>query len=87
MPFRTPYTSTRLSWRPPCALLLFRGYHARRTTLLFWSSLCFIGLALNSALMLIDLYVFPGVDLSFLRSAIALTGMTVLLFGLIWSIR
>jgi hypothetical protein len=37
--------------------------------------------------MLIDLYVFPGVDLSFLRSAIALTGMTVLLFGLIWSIR
>jgi len=50
----------------------------------FWSSLCFAGLALNSILTFIDLVVVPDVDLSPLRSGIALVAMALLLYGLIW---
>lgn len=67
-----------------CAVLLFRGYRARRTALLFWSSLCFVGLALNNALLLVDLYAFPAVDLFLPRTFVALAAVGVLLYGLIW---
>jgi hypothetical protein len=67
-----------------CAVLLFRGYHRNRTRLLFWSSLCFVGLALNNALLLADLYLVPDIDLFVPRAGTALIGMGVLLFGLIW---
>lgn len=67
-----------------CAVLLLRGYRASRTRLLFWSSLCFLALALNNAMLLLDLYVIPSVDLFFPRTAIALAGIAALLYGLIW---
>jgi len=67
-----------------CAVLLFRGYRHSRTRLLFWSSLCFTGLALNNALLLVDLYLVPNLDLFVLRTGIAFIGMSTLLFGLIW---
>lgn len=67
-----------------CAVLLFRGYRRSRTRLLFWSSLCFLGLALNNALLLVDLYVVPDIDLFVPRTGVALLGMGVLLYGLIW---
>ena len=67
-----------------CAILLWRGYRHSRTRLLFWSALCFIGLALNNALLLVDLYVVPNTDLFVVRTGAALIGMTVLLYGLIW---
>jgi hypothetical protein len=70
-----------------CAVLLLRAYRARRTALLFWSSLCFFGLALNNGLLLLDLYVFPQVDLFVPRTAIALGAMSMLLYGLIWDAR
>ena len=38
-----------------CAALLFQGYRRSGTRLLFWSSLCFAGLALNNALLFVDL--------------------------------
>lgn len=42
-------------------------------------------LALNNILLFIDLIVVPAsVDLSLWRGATALTGVSVLLFGLIW---
>ncbi len=66
-----------------CAVLLFRGYHERRTSLLFWSSLCLIGLALNNALLLVDLYVVPTVDLFVLRTTVALVAVMLPLYGLI----
>jgi hypothetical protein len=66
-----------------CAVLLFRGYRASRSALLFWSSLCFIGLAANNLLLLVDRYLVPHVDLLMLRSAAALAGMSVLVYGLI----
>jgi hypothetical protein len=67
-----------------CAVLLFRGYRLNRTRLLFWSALCFTGLALNNALLLVDLYIVPDTDLFVLRTSVALAGMLVLLYGLIW---
>ena len=67
-----------------CAWLLFRGYRRSRTRLLFWSALCFTGFALNNALLLMDLYVFPQTDLFLLRSVTALAAVGVMLFGLIW---
>ena len=68
-----------------CAAMLYRGYRAHRTRLLFWSSLCFGGLALNNILTFLDLVIITTtVDLSVLRSAIAVASMAVLLYGLIW---
>jgi hypothetical protein len=67
-----------------CAILLWKGYRRSRTRLLFWSALCFIGLAVNNALLLVDLYLVPNTDLFVVRTGAALLGMTVLLYGLIW---
>ena len=66
-----------------CALLLLRGYRTSRARLLFWSSLCFAGLALNNVVLLIDLFVVPDVDLSLLRNLTALASMLILLYGLV----
>jgi hypothetical protein len=70
-----------------CAGLLIRSYRARRSRLLLWSSACFIGLALNNALLVIDLMVVPQIDLSLLRTAVAAVAMFLLLVGLIWESR
>jgi len=67
-----------------CAVMLFSGYRANRTGLLFWSSLCFAGLAINNILLFLDLIIVPNVDLSLWRSAVALAAMIGLLYGLIW---
>ena len=70
-----------------CAILLLKGYRATRTRLLFWASLSFAGLALNNVLLFIDLIMLPAVDLSIWRAAVALAGMSILLYGLIWESR
>ena len=70
-----------------CAWLLYRGYRSARTHLLFWSSLCFAGLALNNLMLLADLYVLTAVDLFLLRTGIALAAMVALIYGLIWDAR
>lgn len=67
-----------------CAVLLFRGYRQSRTRLLFWSSICFTGLALNNVLLVVDLVIVPTIDLSAWRSGIALVAMIVFLFGLVF---
>ena len=67
-----------------CAVLLFRSYRASRTRLLFWSSLCFVGLALNNVMLILDLYV-VSTDLFYARTLVALGAMAMLIFGLIWS--
>ena len=71
-----------------CAVLLLRAYRRQRTRLLLWSSLCFVLLALNNILLFVDLIVVPSeIDLSLWRSGVALAGVGVLLFGLIWESR
>jgi hydrogenase/urease accessory protein HupE len=66
-----------------CAWLLFRQFRRTRGGLLFWSTLCFVCLAITNVLLFVDLVLLPNVDMSVLRSAITLMGMLMLLFGLI----
>lgn len=42
-----------------CALLLFNRYRRQRSRLLLLSTLCFLGLAVNSVLLFIDGSLFP----------------------------
>ena len=67
-----------------CAVLLFRGWSASRSRLLFWSGLCFAGLAVNNILLFLDLVVFATtVDLRMVRNLTALGSVAVLVHGLI----
>lgn len=70
-----------------CAGLLLRSYLAGRVRLLLWSALCFIGLAVNNLLLVLDQTVLSDVDLQLLRDASGLAAVSVLLFGLIWESR
>jgi hypothetical protein len=70
-----------------CAGLLFRSYRAQHSRLLLWSTLCFMGLAINNALLVIDLLVLPEIDLRVLRAAIGFLSGLVLLGGLVWEQR
>lgn len=64
-----------------CTALLGREYLKTRARLLLWSSLCFIGLSLNNALLFVDLVIYPGQDLRLLRILASLVGMLFLLYG------
>ena len=70
-----------------CAVLLISGYRKSQTRLLFWSGLCFAGLAVESGLAFVDLVLFPAVDLYLLRLGTSVIAMAMLLFGLIWGER
>jgi hypothetical protein len=67
-----------------CSVLLWRAYLASRARLLLWSSLSFVGLALNNLLLFIDLILVPTVDLALYRSLTGASAVMVLLLGLIW---
>ena len=73
-----------------CAVMLWRGFAQSRARFLMWSSLCFAGLAINNILLFVDKLVLPDVDsfagISFpiWRSAAALIGLALLIYGLIW---
>ena len=69
------------------AILLLRTWRRRGTRLLLWSSLCFVGLAVNNIILFVDVVVVPGVDLIALRTGTALASVLLLLFGLIWEAR
>jgi hypothetical protein len=66
-----------------CAVLLVRSYRNSRTPLLLWSSACFGGLAVNNALLFVDLVVVLDIDLSVARGLVGLLSLVVLLYGLI----
>lgn len=71
-----------------CAGLLIRSYRANRSKMLLWSTLCFIGLAINNILLVVDLVITgPSVDLQWLRSLAAGIAFVTLLIGLIWESR
>jgi len=67
-----------------CAWLLWRSYRATRTQLLLWSALCFVGLAINNALLFTDLVLLVrSADLSIARHTTALLSLVVLVYGLV----
>ena len=71
-----------------CAFLLVRSYRAQRSSLLMWSSLCFVGLAISNLVLVIDL-VIAGVtvDLSMVRQGAAVAALALLVVGLVREVR
>ena len=69
-----------------CAYLLARSYRRTSARLLLWSALCFVLLAANNLVVIIDIVVLPDWDLRILRDAFSLAAIAVLLFGFIWDI-
>ena len=67
-----------------CAILLIRGYRQSRQRLLLWSAACFVGLALNNVLLVIDLRAGAAIDLSVWRLIPAVVGAGALLYALVW---
>lgn len=67
-----------------CALLLLRAYARVRQRLLLWSGLCFAGLTLSNALVIVDLAVVPGFSIYVWRLAVAVLALLLLLYGLIF---
>ena len=67
-----------------CAVLLLKAYVRVRSRLLFWSGLCFVGLTLSNAFLVVDLIFVPEVSLYVWRLATAAGAMLVLVFGLVW---
>lgn len=70
-----------------CAALLVRSWQRSRARILLWSSLCFVVLAANNLLLLIDRVFVPEVDLAVLRACTAVTALLILVIGLIWERR
>ena len=66
-----------------CALLLGRSYFKTRARLLLWSALCFIFLALNNFVVVLDMLVYPNADFRLVRHGLAVAGVLTLLFGFI----
>jgi hypothetical protein len=67
-----------------CAGLLFRSHAHTRARLLFWSSLCFAGLAMNNVLLFVEAVLLPETSFGLVRSAFALAGIGLLIIGLVW---
>lgn len=68
-----------------CAWLLFRAYLRTGTILLFWSGICFLGLTVdNSVLLLKDVLSSPQTNLFWIRQLGTLTGLTLLIYSMIW---
>jgi hypothetical protein len=70
-----------------CALLLARSHRRTGARLLFWSALCFLLLAANNAVVILDMLVLPATDFRLARSALALAAVGVLLFGFVWDVE
>ena len=68
-----------------CAALLVRGYVRNKTKFLLWSAACFVLLALNNLIAVVDLIILPiAVDLQIARVSASLAAVAVLLYGFIW---
>lgn len=67
-----------------CAVLLGRSYRRTGMRLLLWSALCFLLLAANNLVVILDLLVLKDRDLGLVRAFLATAAVSVLLFGFIW---
>ena len=67
-----------------CGLLLLRAYTRVRKRLLLWCGLCFVGLMVSNALLIIDLVLLPDVNIYRQRLFVAAASMMAMLYGLIF---
>lgn len=70
-----------------CAWLLGRSYGQTRARLLLWSGLCFLFLAANNLVVVVDMLLIPNIDFRFVRLVLSLAAVGVLLFGFIWDLE
>jgi hypothetical protein len=70
-----------------CAILLLRAHRRTRARLLLWSAICFVLLTISNGLVVVDLLIFPQIDLFIIRNLTALAGVACMLWGLIWDSR
>ena len=64
-----------------CCLLLIRSYRRTRSRVLLWTAACFVLLAVDNLLVVLDLIVLTHVDLSMLRLLVTLFAVSTLLVG------
>jgi hypothetical protein len=67
-----------------CAWLLLKAYHRSAYKLLLWGGVCFIGLTLNNALLVVEKFLLSHFDFSMWRLLLAFSAALVFLYGLIW---
>ena len=70
-----------------CAYLLARNYVRTGVRLLLWSAICFVLLAGNNLMVVLDLLVLPDLDLQVIRLAFSAAALSVLLFGFVWDLK
>ena len=70
-----------------CAWLLGRSYSSNGTRLLLWSSICFVFLAAINLALILDLVVFPSLDLRTVRLLLALAAVICLIWGFVWEME
>ena len=67
-----------------CAILLLRAYSRVRKRMLLWCGLCFAGLTVSNALLIVDLFFLPGVSLYTQRLMVAAASMLAMVYGLVF---
>ncbi len=67
-----------------CAALLVGNYRRTKVRLALYTSICFVGLALNNLLLFVDLIIWPQWDFVWPRTLVALAALLTLVIGLIW---
>ena len=70
-----------------CAWLLARNYRRSGARLLLWSCACFVLLAANNLVLILDMLVLPEFDLRLPRLLLSLAAVSVLLFGFVWDLE
>jgi hypothetical protein len=66
-----------------CTVLLLRHYAKTKLPLLLWSGLAFMLFTATNVLLFIDLVMVPEINLIILRNGLTLSGVVLLLYGLI----
>jgi hypothetical protein len=70
-----------------CAWMLGRSYVRNGLRLLFWSAVCFALLAANNLVLVLDLLVWPELDLKVPRLLLSLAATVSLIWGFIWNVQ
>lgn len=67
-----------------CCLLLIRSYRRSGSKVLLWTAACFVLLAIDNLLVVLDLILLPNVDLLMPRLLATLLAVSTLIIGFVW---
>jgi Family of unknown function (DUF5985) len=70
-----------------CAWLLGRSFRRTGTRLLLWASVCFAFLAANNFVLVLDMLVWPSMDLRLLRLLLSLAAAGSLIWGFSYEVE